>query len=285
MQLNLMLSREQKKTHTETVAAACRAIEAADELPDLDCLARAAGMSRFHFHRVFKEIIGLTPKAYAAGHRTELTRRELGKSRTITEAIYKGGFNSNGRFYATSAQMLGMTPKKFRHGGSGEEIRFAVGECKLGSILVASSSRGVCAISLGDDPDALVKDLQDRFPKAQLVAGDREFERVVAQVVALVETPGTGLDLPLDIRGTVFQRRVWAALCKIPAGATASYAEIARRIGAPTAVRAVAGACAANAIAVAIPCHRVVRSDGSISGYRWGVDRKKALLRWEKAKA
>lgn len=286
MEINLIIAREQKSDvavrHAEKMAAACRAIETADELPDLDRLAKAVGMSRFHFHRVFKRVTGLTPKAYAAGHRAEETRRELGTSRTVTEAIYKGGFNSNGRFYAKSAEMLGMTPKKFRAGGAGEVIRFAVGECELGSILVASSVRGVCAISLGDDPDALVRDLQDRFRQAQLVAGDRNFERVVAQVVGMVETPGTGLNLPLDIRGTVFQRRVWAALGKIPRGATASYAEIARRIGAPKAVRAVAGACAANAIAVAIPCHRVVRSDGGVSGYRWGVDRKKALLKWEK---
>jgi len=287
MKLDVTKSKERSKgathPHTTAVAAACRGIEASDELPNLDRLAKAAGMSRFHFHRVFKKITGLTPKAYAAGHRADKARRELGKSRTVTEAIYQAGFNSNGRFYAKSAQMLGMTPKRFRDGGLGEEIRFAVGECDLGSILVASSVRGVCAISLGDDPDALVRDLQDRFPKAQLVPGDRDFERVVAQVVGMVESPGTGLSLPLDIRGTVFQRRVWAALCNIPAGSTASYTEIARRIGAPTAVRAVAGACAANAIAVAIPCHRVVRSDGSISGYRWGVELKKALLKWEKS--
>ena len=282
MESDLMKRREHKTTHTETVAAACRAIEAADELPNLDCLAKAAGMSRFHFHRIFKRITGLTPKAYATAHRAERTRRELGKSKSVTEAIYNSGFNSNGRFYAKSAEILGMTPKKFQAGGPGETIRFAVGQCKLGSILVASSARGVCAISLGDDPDALVRDLQDRFPKADLVAGARDFDRVVARVVGLVEAPGTGVNLPLDLRGTVFQRRVWQALAKIPTGTTTSYGEIARSIGAPKAVRAVAGACAANAIAVAIPCHRVVRSDGSISGYRWGVDRKRTLLKWEK---
>ena len=269
------------KQHAEKVASACRAIESAEETPNLDALAKTAGLSRFHFHRVFKKLTGLTPKAYATAKRAEQTRRELGQCRTVTEAIYKSGFNSNGRFYAKSTQLLGMTPKAFRAGGPGEEIRFAIGECRLGSILVAASARGVCAISLGDDPDALVKDLQDRFPKAHLIAGDKDFERVVAQVVGLVESPGTGLNLPLDIRGTAFQRRVWAALRKIPSGSTASYAAIAKHIGAPKAVRAVAGACAANAIAIAIPCHRVIHTDGSLSGYRWGVARKRSLLKRE----
>ena len=171
-----------------------------------------------------------------------------------------------------------MTPTSFRAGGAGMEIRFAVGECSLGSILVAASERGVCAILMGDDPDALARDLQDRFQRADLIGGDAGFEQFVAQVVGFVEAPGRGLDLPLDVRGTAFQQRVWQALREIPAGATASYSEIARRIGAPQAVRAVAGACAANALAVAIPCHRVVRNDGGLAGYRWGVERKRALL-------
>jgi AraC family transcriptional regulator of adaptative response/methylated-DNA-[protein]-cysteine methyltransferase len=208
-------------------------------------------------------------------------RQTLPKRNTVTEAIYEAGFNSNSRFYAESSRMLGMTPKSFRKGGTGEAIRFAVGECSLGSILVAASDKGVCAISLGDDPNQLVEWLQDRFPKAQLIGGDRNFERVVAKVVGLVEAPKLGLDLPLDVRGTAFQRRVWKALREIPAGSTASYTEIAKRIGSPKAVRAVAGACASNAIAVAIPCHRVVRADGNLSGYRWGVERKHSLLQRE----
>jgi AraC family transcriptional regulator of adaptative response/methylated-DNA-[protein]-cysteine methyltransferase len=176
-----------------------------------------------------------------------------------------------------------MTPTAFRAGGVGAAIRFAVGECSLGSILVAATEKGICAILLGDDPDALVRDLQDRFPKAELIGGDAGFERVVATVVGFVEAPAQGLDLPLDLRGTAFQRRVWQALREIPNGSTASYAEIAARIGRPKAVRAVARACAANAIAVAIPCHRVVRTDGTLSGYRWGVARKRALLEREAA--
>jgi AraC family transcriptional regulator of adaptative response/methylated-DNA-[protein]-cysteine methyltransferase len=260
------------------VAEACRLIETAEELPSLDALAQAAGMSRFHFHRVFRAATGVTPKAYAAARRAERLRAELGKSGTVTEAIYGAGFNSSGRFYAASAAMLGMTPRKFRAGGEGVVIRFALGECSLGSVLVAASEKGVCAIMFGDDPGALLRDLQDRFPQAELIGADKSFEETVAKVVGFIEAPALGLDLPLDLRGTVFQQRVWQALREIPAGSTVSYAEIARRIGAPRAVRAVAQACAANDVAVAIPCHRVVRTDGALSGYRWGVERKRKLL-------
>lgn len=267
------------------VAAACRMIETADEAPALDALARSAAMSKFHFHRVFTKFSGLTPKAYAKAHRAGRTRKELSRRGTVTEAIYSAGFNSNGRFYAESSQMLGMKPKSFQRGGAGESIRFAVGECSLGAILVASSEKGVCAIFLGTQPEKLVRDLEDSFPKAELIGGDRAFERVVANVVGFVEAPRIGLDLPLDVRGTAFQQRVWNALRKIPVGETLSYTEVARRIGSPKSVRAVAGACAANTIAVAIPCHRVLRNDGSLSGYRWGVERKRALLGNERARA
>jgi len=265
------------------VARACRLIEAAEESPGLDALAAAAGLSRFHFHRVFKAVTGLTPKAYAAAHRANRVRDELTRSPTVTDAIYGAGFNSNGRFYATSSKVLGMTPTDFRAGAPGASIRFAVGECSLGSILVAASDKGICAILLGDDPDALARDLQDRFPKARLIGGDPGFERWVAEVVGFVEAPQLGLALPLDVRGTAFQQRVWRALSEIAPGSRASYAEIAGRIGAPKAVRAVAKACAANPLAVAIPCHRVVRHDGALSGYRWGVERKRALLAREAA--
>jgi len=240
-------------------------------------------MSRFHFHRVFKSVTGVTPKAYAAAHRGRRVREALSAAGTVTDAIYGAGFNSNGRFYATSSKVLGMTPTAFRAGGTGASIRFAVGECSLGSVLVAATGKGVCAILLGDDPAALLRDLEHRFPNAELVGGDAGFERVVARVVGFVDAPRRGLDLPLDVRGTAFQQRVWQALQKIPAGQTASYSDIARRIGRPAAVRAVAQACAANALAVAIPCHRVVRLDGGLSGYRWGIDRKRALLDREAA--
>ena len=267
--------------HAAAVAKACHLIEAAEDMPNLNALAAAAGMSRFHFHRVFKTLTGVTPKAYAAAHRTQRVRDELSRTDTVTEAIYSAGFHSNGRFYTTSSEMLGMTPTNFRSGGHGTSMRFAVGECSLGSILVAATDKGVCAIMLGDDPDALVRDLQDRFPKAQLLGGDEDFEHVVAKVVGFVEAPALGLDLPLDVRGTAFQQRVWQVLRAIPAGSTASYKAIAERIGAPQAVRAVAHACASNGLAVAIPCHRVVRQDGALAGYRWGIERKRALLERE----
>jgi AraC family transcriptional regulator, regulatory protein of adaptative response / methylated-DNA-[protein]-cysteine methyltransferase len=265
------------------VAKACRLIESAAAMPDLDALAAAAGMSRFHFHRVFKTITGVTPKAYAAAHRAQRVRDQLSRRDTVTDAIYDAGFNSSGRFYETSSEVLGMTPTTFRSGGTGASIRFAVGECSLGSILVAATGKGICAILLGDDPGALVRDLQDRFPEAQMIGGDEQFEQWVARTVGFVEAPALGLDLPLDVRGTAFQQRVWQALREIPAGSTASYTTLAERIGAPKAARAVAQACAANALAVAIPCHRVVRSDGTLSGYRWGVERKRALLDREAA--
>lgn len=265
------------------VADACRRIEEAEEPPTLDQLADAAGVSPYHFHRLFKAATGVTPKAYGAAHRARRVRAELADGRnSVTDAIYGAGFNANSRFYEASDALLGMTPTAFRNGGADADIRFAVGECSLGSILVARSEKGVCAILLGDDPDALVRDLQDRFTKANLIGGDAGFEALVARVVGFVEAPALGLDLPLDVRGTAFQQRVWQALRAIPPGETASYADVARRIGMPTAVRAVARACAANALAVAIPCHRVVRNDGALSGYRWGVERKRALLKKEK---
>lgn len=265
------------------VAEACRLIEAAEELPDLATLAATAGMSPHHFHRVFKGVTGVTPRAYAAAHRAHKVRRGLASGDSVTATMYDAGFNSSGRFYAQSDGILGMTPSAFKRGGPGAAIRFAVGQCSLGAVLVAATDKGICAITLGDDPAALLRDLQDRFPKAELIGGDAKFERLVAQVVGLVENPDANPGLPLDIRGTAFQRRVWQALRKIPAGKTATYSEIARRIGAPTSARAVARACATNAIAVAIPCHRVVRTDGSLSGYRWGIERKRVLLEREAA--
>jgi AraC family transcriptional regulator of adaptative response/methylated-DNA-[protein]-cysteine methyltransferase len=265
------------------VAQACRLIQEADEMPSLDELAEVAGMSRFHFHRTFRTVTGLTPRAYAAAHRASRVRDQLARSPTVTDAIYGAGFNSNGRFYATSAKLLGMTPTEFRAGGSGTAIRFAVGECSLGSILVAASSKGICAIFLGDEPDELARTLQDSFPSAQLVGADAEFENWVATVVGFVEAPALGLDLPLDVRGTAFQQRVWQALSDIRSGSTATYRDIADKIGAPGSARAVAKACASNPLAVAIPCHRVVQIDGSLSGYRWGVERKRALLDREAA--
>jgi AraC family transcriptional regulator of adaptative response/methylated-DNA-[protein]-cysteine methyltransferase len=270
--------------HAALVERICRVIEAADTEPDLLTLAEAVHMSQFHLHRIFKAHTGVTPKAYAAAQRQRRVQRNLTREATVTDAIYAAGFNSSGRFYATAQGALGMTPTAFRAGGKGATIRFAIAQCSLGAILVASTDVGICAILLGDDPDALARELQDRFPKAEMIGAEPVYEETVAKVIGLVEAPELGLDLPLDVRGTAFQQRVWQALRTIPAGRKVSYTELAQMIGAPKSVRAVAGACAANALAVAIPCHRVVRTDGSLSGYRWGVQRKQALLEREGGK-
>ncbi|MGJ0396664.1 MAG: bifunctional DNA-binding transcriptional regulator/O6-methylguanine-DNA methyltransferase Ada [Methylocystis sp.] len=272
----------QQERDAEKIARACRMIEAAEAPPTLARLSRAAGLSPFHFHRLFKRIAGVTPKAYAEAHRRERLRGKLREVQTVTEAIYDSGYHSSARFYATAKETLGMTASAYRAGAPRETIRFAIGQSSLGAVLVAASEKGVCAISLGDDPEELLRDLQDRFPRATLIGGDESFERYVAAAVGMVERPQTRVDLPLDMRGTAFQQRVWAALRDIPAGETASYAEIAKRIGAPKATRAVAGACAANPVSLAVPCHRVVRSDGALSGYYWGVARKRALLERER---
>ncbi len=266
-----------------TVPRACRIIEQSETAPDLEQLSASLGISPWHFHRLFKRATGLTPRQYGAAWRDRRLRDLLDVEGSVTDAIFTAGYGSNSRFYEKSNEVLGMTPTARRAGGTDTEIHFAVGECKLGSILVARSVRGVCAILMGDDPEALLRDLQNRFPRAVLIGGDAGFEQVVARVVGLVEAPAIGLDLPLDVRGTAFQQRVWQVLQQIPAGQTINYTELARRIGAPKAVRAVAQACGANILAVAIPCHRVVRSDGALSGYRWGVERKRALLDAESA--
>ncbi|VVM88467.1 Bifunctional transcriptional activator/DNA repair enzyme Ada [Pseudomonas fluorescens] len=267
--------------HAATVATACRQIETAENPPALSELAETAGLSPFHFHRVFKAATGLTPRAYAAAHRSRRVREHLADGSSVTDALYEAGFNSNSRFYESANHLLGMKPGDYRAAGKNNDIHFAVGQCSLGAILVAQSERGVCAILLGDDPHQLVCDLQDQFRKANLIGADSGFEQLIAKVVGFIEAPAIGLDLPLDVRGTAFQERVWQALREIPLGSTASYAEIAQRIGAPTSMRAVAQACGANRLAVAIPCHRVVRSDGNLSGYRWGVERKRQLLERE----
>ncbi|MBV9782253.1 MAG: bifunctional DNA-binding transcriptional regulator/O6-methylguanine-DNA methyltransferase Ada [Acidisphaera sp.] len=267
------------------VTEACRQIETAESLPSLAELAAASGLSPFHFHKLFKRIAGITPKAYASAHRAARVQHGLRSGAKVTETIYDAGFNSAGRFYDAADGMLGMTPSAFRAGGRGETIRHAIGHSSLGSVLVAATARGVCAILLGDDPADLLGDLRRRFPGARLVPAEADFGGCVERVVALVDAPGSGegLGLPLDIRGTAFQRKVWETLQTIPAGATLSYAELAARVGNPKAVRAVAGACAANALAVAVPCHRVVGAHGGLAGYRWGVARKRRLLEREQA--
>jgi AraC family transcriptional regulator of adaptative response/methylated-DNA-[protein]-cysteine methyltransferase len=274
--------RGEEAGHAAAVAKACAMIEAGEGAPSLDELAGAVGMSASHLHRVFMAMTGVTPMGYAMARRAGRVRDELARGGTVTGAVYRAGFNSGGRFYASSAKVLGMKAKEYRAGGAGRRIRFAVGECSLGAILVAASEVGVCAISLGDDADRLVRELQDRFSNAEMMGGDAEFEGLVAKVVGMVERPAEGVKLPLDVRGTAFRQRVWEKLCEIPCGETRTYSELAREMGRPNATRAVASACAANEIAVAIPCHRVVRRDGGMGGYRWGVERKERLLRAER---
>ena len=265
------------------VARLCRALEAPDDLPDSRRLAELSGWSLYHMQRTFKKITGLTPKAYAAAFRAKQLRAMLKPGTSITRTAHNAGYSHNSQFYQQSAKVLGMKPKHYRAGGTDAEIYFALAQCSLGAILVAQSQIGICAISIADDPESLINDIQQRFPNAQLIGADTAFEQTVAQVINLVEQPGSNHNLPLDIQGTAFQRRVWEVLQHIPPGTTLSYAEVAERIGSPKAARAVAQACAANTLAVAVPCHRVVRNDGSICGYRWGVERKKSLLEREKA--
>ena len=268
--------------YADMVSLACRFIENAEEVPSLEDIARAAGASPAHFHRIFKGFTGLTPKAYADAHRADKMRAVLKETTRVTDAIYEAGYNSSSRFYEASDKILGMKPKAFKSGGESETIRFAIGQSTLGAVLVAESGKGVCAILMGDDPQELIDDLEKRFPKAKLVGADRDFEDHIAEVIGFVENPGIGFHLPLDLRGTAFQQRVWQALREIPLGKTVSYSELAEKIGLPKSARAVAQACGANKIAVAVPCHRVVRHDGGISGYRWGVERKRELLKKER---
>lgn len=267
------------------IAAVCRRIDASDSRPAVSTLAAEIGWSVSRFHRAFRHETGMTPRGYMDARRAESVRSTLPNASSITQAIYDAGFNSSGRFYEQAPRALGMTPSTFRKGGLGERVRFALGESTLGALLVAATDRGICGLSLGDDPQALLEELQARFHGAELVGGDAAFERLVAVVAGWMDQPGAPLRLPLDVRGTVFQRRVWRALVEIPVGETATYAQIAGAIGKPTSTRAVARACAANEIAIAIPCHRVVRQDGSPSGYRWGLARKQLLLRREAAES
>ena len=276
------MARDKRAQQRGRIIAACRQLERSPELSDLGTLAEAAGLSPAHFHRLFKTHTGLTPRAYAAEQRARRLREELEQGRSVTEASYAAGFGSSSRLHAAASDALGMTPTRYRKGGASERIRYALGESSLGKVLVGQSSRGICAILLGDDADALLSELRGRFPKAELRAAEPDFGAVVNQVIRLVEDPRQDLALPLDIRGTTFQARVWQALRAIPPGTTLSYTQLATQLGQPAAVRAVAGACAANSLAVAVPCHRIVRSDGALSGYRWGVERKRELLRRER---
>ncbi|HQY92878.1 bifunctional DNA-binding transcriptional regulator/O6-methylguanine-DNA methyltransferase Ada [Caldilinea sp.] len=269
--------------HVQAIEQACALIRNSESAPTLATLAATVGMSPYHFQRIFKARLGVTPKQYAMTLRRQRAAEMLPEADSVTAAIFDAGYNNGGHFYSESNDTIGMTPTTYRRGAAGETIRLGVAECYLGWVLVAATPRGLCAIDLGDDPHALEAGLRSRFPKAE-IARDASLAAWMQQVVRFLDAPESGLRLPLDIQGTAFQQRVWAALREIPAGSTLSYTEVAERIGAPSAVRAVAAACAANKLAVAIPCHRVVRQNGELSGYRWGIERKRRLLARERQK-
>jgi AraC family transcriptional regulator of adaptative response/methylated-DNA-[protein]-cysteine methyltransferase len=278
-----MPPRQRKK---ELVVEACRLIERAEREPTLNELAEAVGLSPYHFNRVFKSIVGVTPKQYAIAHRSRIAAENLKTSKDVTSAIYESGYGASSRFYDSAQRRHGMTATDMRKGGAGIEIRYAFGDSSLGLVAVAATDRGICAVLFGASREELSEDLQDRFPKAVFEVADAssDFERWVERTVGYLEGQSEHFDIPLDVRGTAFQERVWRTLREIPKGQTASYAEVAQRIGRPKSARAVAGACAANPVAVIIPCHRVVRADGGLSGYRWGTRRKRQLLERESTK-
>lgn len=264
----------------DKITHACRLLEQ-DAPITLDALAQQVAMSPFHLHRLFKATTGMTPKAWQQSWRARRLRYALAKGETVTQAILNAGFPDSGSYYRKADETLGMTAKQFRKGGDNLPVRYALADCALGRCLVAESERGICAILLGDDDAGLIASLHELFPAAQDEPADRPFQQRVRQVIASINARDIPLSLPLDIQGTAFQQQVWQALRTIPCGETVSYQQIASAIGKPKAVRAVASACGANKLAIVIPCHRVVRGDGALSGYRWGVARKAQLLQRE----
>jgi AraC family transcriptional regulator, regulatory protein of adaptative response / methylated-DNA-[protein]-cysteine methyltransferase len=267
------------------VQDACAAIEAAEDIPSLDALADRSGYSRFHFLRMFRDHTGLTPRSYAEGVRARRLHEALAGGARVADAVAGAGYGSESRVYEKAGELLGMTPGALRRGGEGEVIRTAVADCPFGRLLVGATDRGVCFIGFAEPDEALLGDLRQRFPRARIVADDAALAGAVRAVLDFLEEPKQALDLPLDLRGTAFQQRVWRTLCRIPPGETRSYGELARMMGDPRAVRAVARSCARNPVPLAVPCHRVIGSDGSLTGYRWGVPRKRALLDKERAAA
>jgi AraC family transcriptional regulator of adaptative response/methylated-DNA-[protein]-cysteine methyltransferase len=271
--------------HVAAVERACELIRTSDTLPSLAELAAAARISPYHFHRVFKQVTGATPREWGKAHRLDRFAAKLDAGEPIAEAAYAAGFGGSSRAYEAAGNGFGMTPGARRNGGKGETIRYTIVSTWLGWALVAATDRGICMTALGDSRDALEADLRRRFPAAEVAPADAALADWAGRVVRFITRPGDQLDLPLDIRGTAFQARVWRALREIPVGATASYSEIAAKLGRPRAVRAVAAACAANKLALLVPCHRVVRTDGDLAGYRWGIERKRALLAREREAA
>jgi AraC family transcriptional regulator of adaptative response/methylated-DNA-[protein]-cysteine methyltransferase len=268
-------------THFASIVNACQLIENSEEPLPLKELGKRVGLSPFHFQRLFKKVIGITPKQYTMEKRLKRVCSELRKDSSVTDAIYGAGFASSSRFYEKAGSMLGMKPTEYKKGGAGIRIRFAVARAYLGWVLIGATLKGICSIDLGDNPEILKKRLRNRFPKAEILDNDDIFQTWVKQILAHIEKPNLPLNLPLDIQGTAFQRLIWMALREIPPGSVSSYAEIAAKIGKPKAARAVARACASNQIALVIPCHRAVRRDGRLGGYRWDIERKRAVLERE----
>jgi len=267
----------------DKVATACRLLEQ-DTPVTLDQLATEVGISPYHFHRLFKSVTGMTPKAWQQAFRARRLRNTLAESDTVTDAVLAAGFPDSSSYYRQADAALGMTARQFRRGGDDADIRYALSDCALGRCLVAESERGICAILLADSDEQLLAELHTIFPHARNVQGDEAMLERVAQVIRRLDRADAPFTLPLDLRGTAFQLQVWQALRELPAGTTISYQRLAQQIGKPGAVRAVASACAANKLAIVIPCHRVVRGDGALSGYRWGIARKAQLLQQEAKK-
>ncbi len=268
-----------QQQQTRIIENACRLIRDSETIPDLSRLAAASGFSISHFHKLFKQITGITPKNYAQSLRLQKLENALNKGDiSVTEAIYQASYNESSNFYAAKNKPFGMTASAYKKGGMNIMLHYAIAPCSLGQVLVAATDKGISAILLGDNPELLRNELEQRFPKAKIQPADAAFSVTLDHCIAFIEQPQNHFTLPLDIHGTVFQQKIWQILRRIPPGQTVSYAELARLAGMPRAARAVAGACAANPLAVIVPCHRVVRNDGGLSGYRWGVERKRQLL-------
>lgn len=273
---------EKADPQTTIVMRACEILER-EERVSLEILGAELNVSPTHLQKIFKKIIGVSPKKFAESRRLEKFKTEIKSGNDVVDAMYDAGYGSSSRLYENVSDKLGMTPAVYKKGGEGMEIGFTIVDSDLGKMLVAKTDKGVCAVSFSDTERELRKQLQNEFPKAEIRQNDKELKKIVEAILANLEGTSKTLDLPLDLQATAFQMRVWEALRKIPYGETASYQEIAEKIGSQKSVRAVAGACAKNRVAVVIPCHRVVRSDGSLSGYRWGVERKRKILKKEKS--
>jgi AraC family transcriptional regulator of adaptative response/methylated-DNA-[protein]-cysteine methyltransferase len=276
---------ERARIAQDVVRDASAFIEASEDIPSLDVLAKRSGYSRFHFLRMFRDHTGLTPRGYAEGVRARRLHVALADGSRVIDAVAGAGFGSESRVYEKTATLLGMTPGAARRGGDGEHIRTALADCPFGRLLVGATEKGVCFIGFAEPDDALMGDLRRRFPKATVTTDDGGLAATVRAVVDFLREPKQALDLPLDLRGTAFQQRVWRTLCTIPTGETRTYAQLAEMAGSPKAIRAVARSCATNPVSLAVPCHRVIGSDGGLTGYRWGVPRKTALLERERKAA